>query len=181
MSTPLATALWLVPLVFATLWRPRGAPSGIAIALMAVYALVGAWTLWFDVYGLGTEPAGFAHWKPTVLYWSLAAVAGLSPLLGLGYPARILIGSYFTLSNREWRWINAGVATLCAVLGAVNLIVASRASDRDWVGFKYSCQMTLLIIILLRLNFVWLPILADVSIHAWRHATAAWRYLKSLY
>jgi hypothetical protein len=42
-------------------------------------------------------------------------------------------------------------------------------------------MMNLLIIVLFRLNFVWLPILADVSIHLYRRTTGAWRYLASLF
>jgi hypothetical protein len=39
----------------------------------------------------------------------------------------------------------------------------------------------LLTIVLFRLNFVWLPILAEVSIHLYRRATAAYRFLSSLF
>ena len=35
--------------------------------------------------------------------------------------------------------------------------VASSASYKDWDGFKFACMMNLLIIVLFRLNFVWLP------------------------
>ena len=94
---------------------------------------------------------------------------------------KILLGSYFALSNREWRWITVGCATVYTILGGVNLLVASEASYKDWVGFKFSCMMNLLIIVLFRLNFVWLPILADVCIHLYRRATVTYRYLSSLF
>jgi intracellular septation protein A len=181
MSAALTAALWVVPLLIAWLWRPRTAPGPCAAVLLAAFAALGAWALWFGLYAHAGEPAAFVAWKPTVLYWTLAAIAIVAPLAGWGYPVKIILGAYFALSMREWRWINAGFATLYAALGTINLLVASEASYKDWLGFKYSCMMNLLIIILFRLNFVWLPIIADVSIHAYRRATLAWRYLASLF
>jgi intracellular septation protein len=181
--SPIAdTALWLTPLLFAWLWRPRQAPSPSAWALLIAFGALGACTLWFLLYAHTGEPAAFAHWKPTILYWTLAAIMIAAPLLGWDYPAKIIVGAYFALSNREWRWINAGVAAMYAIMGGVNLWVAADASYKDWVGFKYACMMNLLIIVLFRLNFVWLPLLIeDVSVKLYRRASAAYRYLASLF
>jgi len=148
---------------------------------MIAFAALGAWAIWYGLYAHPGEPASFMIWKPTVLYWTLAAIMIIAPLLGWGYPAKIILGTYFALSTREWRWINRGFAAVYSVMGGVNLLVASEASYKDWVGFKYSCMMNLLIIVLFRLNFVWLPILADVSIYLYRRTTAAYRYLSSLF
>lgn len=181
MSLTTLTALWVVPLVLAWWWRPHQAPGPSAVTLLAAFAALGAWALWFGLYSRSGEPAGFVYWKPTVLYWALAAIMTVIPLLGGGYPVKIILGAYFALSNREWRWINLGFATVYAVLGGVNLMVASHASYKDWTGFKYSCMMNLLLIVLFRLNFVWLPILAEVFMHLYRRITAAYRYLASLF
>jgi intracellular septation protein len=181
MSSTTATILWLLPLLVAWLWRPRQAgPS--AWALLIAFGLFGAWALWFGLYAHSGEPAGFAHWKPTVLYWTLTAIMIAAPLLGWGYPAKIVVGAYFAFANREWRWINLGLAAMYALMGGVNLWVASDASYKDWVGFKYACMMNLLIIVLFRLNFVWLPLLIeDVSVQLYRRASVAYRYLISLF
>ena len=181
MSLVAATALWLLPLVIAWFWRPRQALSPSAWALLIAFGAFGAWALWFGLYAHSGEPAGLAFWKPTVLYWTLAALMIAAPLLGWGYPAKIIVGAYFAFSNRDWRWINLGLAIVYTIVGAVNLWVASESSYKDWVGFKYSCMMNLLIIVLFRLNFVWLPILADVSIYLYHRATAAYRYLSSVF
>ena len=181
MSAAVTAMLWVVPLGIAWLWRPRQGPGPAAWLLLVTFGALGAWALWFGFYGHAGEPPGLAVWKPTVLYWSLAAILLLSPLLGWGYPVKIIVGAYFALSSREWRWINRGFATLYLVLGGTNLVVAAEASYKDWVGFKYACMMNLLIIILFRLNFVILPILAEVSIHLYRRTTAAYRYLASLF
>ncbi|MFI4891267.1 MAG: septation protein IspZ [Steroidobacterales bacterium] len=181
MSVVTTAMLWVVPLCFAWIWRPRQGLSPGALLLLIAYGALGAWALWFGLYAHAGEPAGLAVWKPTVLYWTLAAVMIAAPLLGWGYPVKIIVGAYFALSSREWRWINRGFATVYIIIGGANLAVASEASYKDWVGFKYACMMNLLIIILFRLNFVWLPILADVSIHLYRRTTAAYRYLSSLF
>jgi intracellular septation protein A len=182
MSLPALTVLWLVPIFIAWLWRPRQAAGPSALALLIAFGALGAWVLWFGLYAQSDEPAGFAIWKPTILYWTLAAIMIAAPLFGWGYPVKIIVGAYFALSNREWRWINLGFATVYTVMGGVNLWVASESSYKDWVGFKYACMMNLLIIVLFRLNFVWLPLLIeDVSVKLYRRASAACRYLASLF
>jgi intracellular septation protein A len=180
MSAAITAALWVVPLCIAWIWRPRQVPSPGALLLLIAFGALGAWALWIGLYA-HAEPAGFAVWKPTVLYWTVAAILILAPLLRWGYPVKIIIGAYFALSSREWRWLNFGFAAMYTVLGGANLVVAAEASYKDWVGFKYACMMNLLIIILFRLNFVLLPILADVCIHLYRRTTAAYRYLASLF
>jgi hypothetical protein len=68
------------------------------------------------------------------------------------------------------------------IVGGVNLWVASQSSYKDWVGFKFAMMMNLLIIVLFRLNFVWLPLLVgDVFVQLYRRASAAYRYLASLF
>ncbi len=181
MSRLAATCLWTLPLLCVWLWRPRQASSPSGRVLLVAYGTLGAWAIWFGLYGHAGEPAQVLHWKPTILYWTLAAILWVMPLLGLGYPAKILLGTYFALSNREWRWINRGFALIYTLLGAVNLVVATQASEKDWVGFKYAIMMNLLIIILFRLNFVWLPLLAEVAIHVYQRTTAAYRYLAKLF
>jgi len=182
MSLEAATALWLVPLFIAWLWRPPQALSPSAWALLIAFGAFGAWALWFGLYAYSGEPAILAFWKPTVLYWTLAALMIAAPLLGWGYPAKIIVGEYFAFSNRNWRWINLGLATLYTIVGAVNLWVASESSYKDWVGFKFAMMMNLLIIVLFRLNFVWLPLLVgDVFVQLYRRASAAYLYLASLF
>jgi intracellular septation protein len=182
MSLLALTALWLFPMFIAWLWRPRQTAGPAVWTLLVAFAALGAWALWFGLYAHSAEPAGFAAWKPTILYWTLAAIMIAAPLIGWGYPVKIIVGAYFALSNREWRWINMGFITMYAVMGGVNLWVASESSYKDWVGFKYACMMNLLIIVLFRLNFVWLPLLIEeVSVKLYRRASAAYRYLASLF
>ena len=182
MSLVAVTALWLLPLLIAWLWRPRQALGPCAWALLIVFGALGAWALWFSLYAHYSEPAAFAFWKPTILYWTLAAMMIAVPVLRWGYPAKIIIGAYFAFSNREWRWINLGLAAMYTIMGGANLWMASESSYKDWVGFKYAIMMNLLIIVLFRLNFVWLPLLiGDVFVQLYRRASAAYRYLTTLF
>jgi len=179
MSPVTATVLWTVALLIAWLWRPRQAATPSGWILLGAFAALGAGALWFGLYAPEGEPAGLGFWKPTILYWTLAAIMIVVPWLGGGYPAKIILGTYFALSNRQWRWINRGLAAVCVIFGGVNLWVAHQSSLKDWEGFKYSLMIFLLVIVLFRLNFVWLPILADVCIYFYRRASAAYRYLSS--
>ncbi len=182
MTWAAVTALWLLPLFIAWLWRPRQPVGPGAWALLIAFGALGVCALWFGLYAHSVEPAGFTHWKPTILYWTLAAVMIAAPLFGWGYPVKIIVGAYFALSNREWRWINLGFTAMYTLMGAANLWVASESSYKDWVGFKYACMMNLLILVLFRLNFVWLPLLIeDVSVKLFRRVSAAFRYLSSLF
>ena len=151
------------------LWRPRQAAEPGIWMLLIAYAVLGGWVLWFELNSASSqEPAGFMFWKPTVMYWTLSIILILAPLLGWGYPVKAIFGTYFAFSNKAWRWMNRGFAALGALLGSVNLIVAFHTTEGNWIGFKYSAMMTLFFLILFRINFVWLPILANVAIEAYR-------------
>lgn len=179
MSPVLATLLWPLALLLVWAWRPRQPITPSALLLLIAFGLLGAWTLWFTVYARGTEPAAIQIWKPTVLYGTLAAILIAVPLLRGGYPAKIILGTYFTLSSREWRWVNRVLALLCLLLAVLSRWLADRVSPGNWEDFKYSAMMLLLVIVLFRLNFVWLPILADVCIQGYRRAQALLRTVSS--
>jgi intracellular septation protein len=179
MSPLTALILWALVFSIAWRWRPPQPASPSAWVLLIAFGALGACAFWF-VYFVHPEPQGFTLWKPTVVYWTLAAIMLIVPPLGGGYPAKIILGNYFVLANREWRWINRGFGLFCILLGCLNLAAASQASYKEWEGFKWSCMVFLLTVVLFRMMFVWLPILAEVSIHLYRRATAAYRYLSSL-
>lgn len=146
-------------------WRPRPGPERGVLALVAGYAVLGVWSLWFAWYAPDTEPAAFEYWKPTVLFWMLAVITLVSPLLGWGYPAKAIFGTFLAFSNRLWRSINAVSMVVFAVFGTVNLLVALNLSHGNWEGFKYSCRVLLMFIIIFRINFVWLDIVGRIVIH----------------
>ena len=141
--------------------------------LLVAYVLLGGWALWFGLYAApGQEPAAFAFWKPTVMYWVLSVILLTAPALRWGYPVKALIGTFFAFSDREWRWINLGFAALCAILGGVNLFIAFTASRGEWEGFKFGCLVNVLGVLLLRLNFVWLDTLVRIGAYLYGRAKA---------
>jgi len=147
-------------LLLAWRWRPRAALEPGARLLLALYAALGLWALWFGLYAPpGQEPAALLIWKPTILYWSLSLVLLAAPLLGWGYPARAIVGTYFVFSTREWRYINLGLAAFTALLGGLNIYIAYSASLGGWEGFKYASMVNLAGIFLLRVTFLWLDAL----------------------
>ncbi len=167
-TTAVAAAIFL-----AWLWRPRGKVSPAIWLLLGGYALLGAWALWHGVYAPDAkEPAGFAFIKPTVVFWLLAIVMFISPPLGWGYPVKAVFGTYFVLGNKVWRWMNIGFGSAYALQGGINLLVASKATEGNWDGFKYSIMMNLIFLVLLRLNFVWLDIASRIGIHAYKRIKA---------
>lgn len=166
MPTALALAALCAALAAAWWWRPRQPLAPGVRLLLAFYGVLGAWALWFGANSASVaEPAILVHWKPTVLYWGLGAVLLIAPLLGWGYPVRAVIGTYFVFSNREWRWINLAVAVVCAVLGSLNLVIIYFHTDDDWDGFKWSCMVNVIAVLLLRLTFVWVDTLARIARH----------------
>ena len=141
----------------AWLLRPRQRMETGVRLLLAAFALLGAWSLWFGVLAPpGAEPAPFRFYKPTILYWTLAAILVAAPLRGWGYPIKAVIGTYIVFSDREWKWINRGFAAAFTILGGVNLFIALTANESDWEGFKWGCMVNLVAVFLLRLTYRWL-------------------------
>lgn len=159
----LLSALAGAALLLAWRWRPRQPMApGIRVLLLA-YSMLGAWALFFGLYApAGREPAVLLLCKPTLMYWVLSAVLFIAPMLGWGYPVKAVVGAYFVFSNREWRWLNLGFALLCGLLGAANLVIAFAYPPGDWEGFKFSCMVNLVAIVLLRLTFVWVDAAARI-------------------
>lgn len=83
----------------------------------------------------------FIQWKPTVFFWlaSLAFVASF--WVGERTLVQRMLGGMLGADESRvpqliWRRLNAAWALYCALLGAVNLLVAFGASERTWVNFK---------------------------------------------
>jgi intracellular septation protein A len=150
-------------LLLAWLARPRRAVGGAARALIVAYALLGAWALWFGAISPGGEPEQFRYWKPTILYWTLAAILVLGGRMGWDYPVKILIGTYFVFSDREWKWMNRAFVLAFVILGGLNLRIAFTGSESEWDGFKWACMVNLIAVSLLRFTFLWLDTLFRIA------------------
>ena len=159
------TVIVISALLLSWHWQSRNKKERWVWVMLIVFALLGGWALWFDVYSApGQEPEGYLYWKPTIMYWTLTTIMIVVPALGWGYPVKGIFGTFFAISNKQWRLMNWAFAALYALLGCANLLFAFNGSEDDWVGFKYACLMNFLFLILFRINFVWYPTLIEEAI-----------------
>jgi intracellular septation protein len=156
-------------LALAWWWRPRGAASPAAWIMLLTFMVLGGVALWFVQTGTPqADYPAFLHWKPTVVYWSMSAIFLGAAFLHWDYPVKWVIGSSLPLASREWRWLNMMLALLYLLLGGVNLLLVYTVEESNWVGFKESCYMNIIMIFLVRINFVWLPLLKNIAELAYR-------------
>ena len=161
--------LLAIALGLAWWWRPRQTGSPAAWIMLATFMIMGGVALWFLREGIPQESyPTFMHWKPTVLYWAMSVIFMGASFLHWDYPVKWVIGSSLPLANKEWQWLNTIMASVYALLGGLNLLLAYTVEEANWIGFKESCYMNILMIILIRINFVWLPILKNVAELAYR-------------
>lgn len=78
----------------------------------------------------------FIKWKPTLLYWAMAAAFALGPVLFGKSPIRALLGAQFELPAAVWTRLDAAWAGFFAAMGAANLWVAFNFSTETWVNWK---------------------------------------------
>jgi intracellular septation protein len=86
----------------------------------------------------------FIKWKPTLVYWILAALILGSHLIGKRTLMGRLLGSQVHLSEPAWRRLNLSWGVFFAVVGALNLYVAffygteldAATRQNIWVNFK---------------------------------------------
>jgi intracellular septation protein len=78
----------------------------------------------------------FIKWKPTVLYWLMAAVLAIGQLVFRKNLLRSLMGAQLVLPDAVWRVMNWSWVAFFAVMGVINLWVAYSFDTDTWVNFK---------------------------------------------
>jgi intracellular septation protein len=82
----------------------------------------------------------FLKWKPTVFLWLVGLASFASPWVGRTPLAQRLlaplVGRSESVSRATWLRLNWLWVAFFALLGALNLWVATRASETTWVYFK---------------------------------------------
>ena len=78
----------------------------------------------------------FIKWKPTILYWTFAAIIGGAALMGRRNVMRALLGGSLHLPEQVWQQLNWAWALFFAGAGALNLWVAFTLPTATWVNFK---------------------------------------------
>ena len=78
----------------------------------------------------------YIMWKPTVLYWLLAAVLLISNLFFNKNFIQQMMGKMLDAPKTIWTKLNLAWVVFLIILGFVNLYVAFNYSEDTWVNFK---------------------------------------------
>jgi len=105
-----------------------------------VHALSAVLVLIFGTATLVLHNSVFIQWKPTVLFWIIAAAFLGSFWIGRQTLTERFLGTALedklTVPPRVWRALNLASVLFYAGAGALNLAVARLASEATWVNFK---------------------------------------------
>jgi intracellular septation protein len=104
---------------------------------LALVVVMGGLTVW-----LHSET--FIKWKPTLLYWVMAAAFAIAWLGWRKNLIRVLLGTQLTLPDAVWQRLNLAWTLFFLLMGALNLWVAYTFSTPAWVNFKLFGIMGLL-------------------------------------
>ena len=78
----------------------------------------------------------YIMWKPTVLYWLLAAVLLIANLFFKKNFIQQMMGKMLNAPIAVWDKLNLAWVIFLVILGFVNLYVAFNYSENTWVNFK---------------------------------------------
>ena len=85
---------------------------------------------------LVSQDETFIKWKPTVLYWLIAAILLVSSQLFSKNLIRIMLEKQIALPENIWQKLNLSWSGFFLVMGCINLYVALNFPVDTWVSFK---------------------------------------------
>ena len=88
----------------------------------------------------------FIKWKPTVLYWLMAATLFAGQVIFRKNLLKSVMGSQIELPEHAWRTMNWSWITFFCAMGIVNLWVAFHYDTDTWVNFKLFGGMGLMVL-----------------------------------
>ena len=104
--------------------------------------ILGGMTLYF-------QNDAFIKWKPTLLYWTFAAVLIGARLFSKKNIIKMMMGKEIQLPETIWNNLNVAWAIFFSALGALNLYVAFHYSIDTWASFKLFGTMGLMFIFII--------------------------------
>lgn len=144
--------LLVVILFFITYVLSKNIVLATAVAVAA--GIVQAAVLWFKhkklqtmqwlslvlvvVFGGATiafNDAHFIMWKPSILFWLMAAALLGAQLMGKN-PLRSTLGKELVLPDTVWPKLTLAWVGFLLLLGIINLWVAYRFTEAQWVNYK---------------------------------------------
>lgn len=78
----------------------------------------------------------FIRWKPSAIYWLMAAAMAFTKWVLHKNAIRSLLGAQLELPAAAWTRLNLSMMGFFVVMGALNLVVAFRCTEQTWVYFK---------------------------------------------
>lgn len=100
------------------------------------------------VFGGATLLFGNKHfimWKPTILYWLMAAGLIISDRMGKN-GLKLMMGQQLELPTEIWRKLSYAWVTFFILVGCINLLVAYKCPEDIWVKFKLFGVVGLLVV-----------------------------------
>ena len=95
----------------------------------------------------------FMQWKPSLLYWAMAAAFWLSPILTGKNLLKLMMGEQVDLPAFVWRNLNLAWIAFFSFMGVLNLWVAYSYDESTWVSFKVFGGMGLMLVFILARAF----------------------------
>ena len=127
----LATAVAIVATFAQVGWllmRRRKVDNMLWVSLAIIVVLGGA--------TLALRDPTFIKWKPTVLYWTFAAVLLGASLFLKKNLIRSMMQGQLSLPDAIWTRLNLSWVAFFGLMGVINLYVAYNYSESTWVSFK---------------------------------------------
>ena len=137
----LATVVVIVATLAQILWikgRGRKVDTMLWVSLGLVTVL-GSATIYF-------HSESFIKWKPTVLYWVMAAVLLGSQWILKKNLMQKLMGSQVQLPQPVWNTVNYSWAIFLIAMGIINIWVAYHFDLDTWVTFKMFGGLGLMVV-----------------------------------
>jgi intracellular septation protein len=139
LATVVVMAATIAQVIFLKL-RRRKVDLMLWISLALVVVMGGA-TIYF-------HSETFIKWKPTLLYWAMAATFLVSQWLGKNLP-RQMLGAELQLPEPVWARLNWIWVGFFSAMGFANLYVAHAFSTSAWANFKVFGSTGLLLLFVL--------------------------------
>ena len=96
---------------------------------LTLVTVLGSATIYF-------HSESFIKWKPTVLYWVMAAALLVGQVVFKKNGIKSVMGAQMRLTDNIWRIVNFSWVGFFTLMGVINLWVAFNFPTSTWVNFK---------------------------------------------
>ncbi len=132
--TAITVLVVAAPIVFIGQWLMTRKVNKVSLISTALVVVLGA-------LSLVSENKAFIIWKPTVLYWGLAAALLVSEWVAERPLVRVLMSAAagdesLQIPDDKWATLNRMWAAFFVFAGILNIYVAYTFSEATWVKFK---------------------------------------------